>query len=69
MIKNIYDRTNKTYKHEYYCDNCFVCCIDNTKIYRHELAIDIEKFDLCYKCWKNFDKLTRGIDLLVKEDK
>ena len=23
MIKNIYDKTNKYYQHEYFCDYCF----------------------------------------------
>ena len=68
MIKNVYDKVNKEYRHDYYCDNCFIC-IDNAKIYRHEFAIDIEKFDLCYKCLRNFEKLMSGIDLLVKEEK
>ena len=68
MIKNIYDKDNKQYRHNYYCDNCLLC-IDYGKIYRNEFAIHVEKFDLCYKCWKNFNKLNEGIDLLVKEDK
>lgn len=68
MIKNIYDKDNKQYRHNYYCDNCFRV-LDFGKIYRQDFAIQVEKFDLCYKCWGHFEKLMRGIDILVKEEK
>ena len=68
MIKNVYDKVNKQYRHNYYCDNCYRV-LDNSKIYRSEFAIQVEKFDLCYKCCVHFEKLMSGIDLLVKEEK
>ena len=49
MIKNIYDKTNKYYKHEYYCDNCFEQ-IKYGEIFRNERAIKFNKFDLCSEC-------------------
>lgn len=55
MIKNIYDKKNKFYKHEYYCD-CCVIKIKNGKIFRSEFAIDENKFDLCHDCKKHWDE-------------
>lgn len=52
MIKNIYDKANKKYHHEYYCDCCFEE-IKNGKIFRSEFAIDENKFDLCRVCKKH----------------
>ena len=49
MIKNIYDKTNKYYKHEYYCDNCFEQ-IKYGEIFRNERAIKFNKIDLCSEC-------------------
>ena len=49
MIKNIYDKKNKYYKHEYYCDNCFEK-IKYGEILRNEKAIKFNKFDLCSEC-------------------
>lgn len=51
MIKNIYDKTNKYYKHEYYCDCCFSQFIYD-EILRHEKALAINIVDLCAKCYK-----------------
>lgn len=53
MIKNIYDKTNCYYYHDYYCDNCF-SEIKYGEILRHETAIKSNKFDLCSKCWNEF---------------
>ena len=55
MIKNIYDRTNKYYKHEYYCDNCFIY-IGLGEILRSEAAIKANKFDLCAKCYREWEE-------------
>ena len=55
MIKNIYNKTNKTYKHEYYCDNCFKV-IEYAEVYRNDLAVKAEKFDLCISCKYDWDK-------------
>lgn len=55
MIKNIYDKDNKTYKHSYYCDNCFKV-INYAEIYRNDLAIQAEKLDLCTRCKYHWDK-------------
>ena len=49
MIKNIYDKTNKYYKHKYYCDCCFKN-IEYGEILRNERAIKFDKFDLCSHC-------------------
>lgn len=54
MIKNVYDKVNKQYRHNYYCDNCFGI-LDFCKIYRQEFAIQCEKFDLCYTCYREFE--------------
>ena len=53
MIKNIYDKKNKHYKHEYFCDNCFIQIL-LTKIYRNKLALNVNKIDLCIDCYKLF---------------
>ena len=50
MIKNIYDKDNKQYRHEYYCDNCFAETTFGA-VYRHKEAIKNYKIDLCYKCY------------------
>ena len=50
MIKNIYDKKNNYYKHEYYCDNCFSKIRNGSKILRHEKAIKDNKLDLCINC-------------------
>ena len=55
MIKNIYDKKNNRYHHEYYCDCCFDK-IKNGKIFRSEFAIDENKFDLCRVCKKHWDR-------------
>ena len=49
MIKNIYDKDNKQYRHEYFCDNCFAE-ITYGRVYRNEEAIKRNKFDLCCDC-------------------
>lgn len=49
MIKNIYDKRNKHYIHEYYCDKCF-SEIRYGEIKRHDKAIEEKKFDLCSDC-------------------
>lgn len=54
MIKNIYDKTNNYYKHEYYCDDCF-CEIIYGEILRNERAIEENKFDLCASCKRKWD--------------
>lgn len=48
MIKNIYDKNNKRYTHEYYCDNCLLKI--RREIFRNEKAIKNNKFDLCKNC-------------------
>lgn len=56
MIKNIYDKKNKYYIHEYYCDNCF------RRIYYGEIlrsnfaVINLDKFDLCVECKIHYDE-------------
>ena len=55
MIKNKYDKVNKEYRHDYYCDNCFNE-ITFCKIYRNELAIQAERFDLCWDCKCEWEK-------------
>ena len=55
MIKNKYDKVNKQYRHDYYCDDCFKE-ITFCKIYRQELALQAEKYDLCYDCKVDWDK-------------
>lgn len=50
MIKNIYDRKNKYYKHEYYCDLCLNEISQYGEIFRNEKATEINIFDLCIKC-------------------
>ena len=62
MIKNIYDKKNNYYKHEYFCDYCFVE-IDKGEIFRNEEAIKRNKFDLCSKCkydWDMYEKNNKG---------
>lgn len=69
MIKNIFDRENKEYRHRYYCDSCFTD-ITNGRIYRNEEAIKNNEFDLCYKCmlkWENVND--KKIFELTKEQK
>ena len=51
MIKNIYDKYNKHYRHEYFCDNCFAE-ITYVRVYRNEGLMKSSKIDLCYKCFK-----------------
>ena len=51
MIKNIYDKYNKHYRHEYFCDNCFAE-ITYGRVYRNEGLMKHSKIDLCYKCFK-----------------
>ena len=51
MIKNIYDKYNKQYRHEYFCDNCFAE-ITYVRVYRNEGLMKSSKIDLCYKCFK-----------------
>ena len=53
MIKNIYDKKNKQYRHEYFCDNCLSEVLLG-KIYRNKLAIIVNKIDLCADCYKYF---------------
>ena len=51
MIKNIYDAKNNSYKHKYYCDNCFYEISEYGEILRNERAIKLDIFDLCSKCY------------------
>ena len=51
MIKNIYDKDNKQYRHEYYCDKCFAE-ITYARVYRNEGLMKSSKIDLCYECFK-----------------
>lgn len=53
MIKNIYDKDNKYYKHKYYCDYCFKE-LYNRDILRSEVAIKQNFFDLCVDCKRRF---------------
>ena len=55
MIKNIYDKVNNYYKHEYFCDYCFKE-IGFGEILRNEEAIKRNKFDLCSDCKKEWDE-------------
>lgn len=57
MIKNIYDKNNKYYIHEYYCDDCFkqICY---GEILRHKKARIFKAFDLCVDCWKKWNNDT-----------
>lgn len=57
MIKNIYDKVNNYYKHEYYCDCCFEE-IGSGEILRNEKAIKKNIFDLCSKCVRERDNDT-----------
>ena len=62
MIKNIYDKENKQYHHEYYCDYCFKE-IEYGEILRNKEAIKRNKFDLCITCkydWDFFEKNNKG---------
>ena len=63
MIKNIYDKNNKYYKHEYYCDNCFAE-IGAGEILRNEEASKRNKFDLCSDCkndWDGFEEINEEL--------
>ena len=51
MIKNIYDKSNKQYRHEYFCDKCFAE-ITYVRVYRNEGLMKSRNIDLCYKCFK-----------------
>ena len=51
MVKNIYDKINRTYKHKYYCDLCFTQISEYGEILRNEKAIILDIFDLCSKCY------------------
>lgn len=53
MIKNIYDKVNKDYKHEYFCDNCF-SKIEYSEILRNDFAMKVNLFDLCSECNRKF---------------
>lgn len=66
MIKNIYDKENCRYYHEYYCDSCFTRIRDNSNygpygcgsvkmIFRNEAAIEHNEFDLCDECKRKWD--------------
>ena len=55
MIKNIYDKYNKQYRHEYFCDNCFTE-ITYVRVYRNKKAIKFDKFDLCCNCKNSWDE-------------
>ena len=50
MIKNIYNKKNNRYYHEYYCDCCFKEISEYEEIFRNEKAIKLNRFDLCVKC-------------------
>lgn len=52
MIKNIYDKYNKQYRHEYFCDNCFAE-ITYGKVYQSKGVMKFNKFDLCYECYRD----------------
>ena len=63
MIKNIYDKKNKYYQHEYYCDYCFKE-IEYGEILRNEEAIKRNKFDLCSDCkneWDSFEETNKEL--------
>ena len=55
MIKNIYDKDNKWYQHEYFCDSCFDE-IENGEILRSEEGIKENQFDLCGTCKDDWDR-------------
>ena len=55
MIKNIYDKVNNCYTHEYFCDCCFDE-IEYDEILRSEEAIKENKFDLCRICKEDWDR-------------
>ena len=67
MIKNIYDRTNNYYKHEYFCDNCFKE-IESGEILRNEEAIKRNKFDLCSDCKNDWDEFEEINEELGKDE-
>ena len=54
MIKNIYDKYNKQYRHEYFCDKCFAE-ITYARVYRNEGLMKHNKIDLCYECFKYYE--------------
>ena len=63
MIKNIYDKENKQYRHEYFCDYCFKE-IGSGEILRNEEAIKRNKFDLCSDCkndWDSFEEINEEL--------
>lgn len=63
MIKNIYDKNNKQYSHEYFCDNCFAE-ITYGRVYRNEEAIKRNNLDLCWDCksdWDSFEKFNEEL--------
>ena len=63
MIKNIYDKDNEQYRHEYFCDHCFAE-ITYGKVYRNEEAIKRNKFDLCSDCkneWDEFEEINEEL--------
>ena len=62
MIKNIYDKVNNYYKHEYFCDYCFDE-IGDGEILRNKEAMKRDKIDLCIKCkddWDMYEKNNKG---------
>ena len=64
MIKNIYDKVNNRYHHEYYCDYCFKE-IEYGEILRNEEAIKRNKFDLCSDCknaWDDFEEINKELE-------
>lgn len=50
MIKNIYDKENKNYKHKYYCDCCYMEISEFGEICRNQKAMKFDLFDLCNRC-------------------
>ena len=71
MIKNIYDKKNNYYQHEYFCDYCFKE-IGYGEILRNEEAIKRNKFDLCSACkndWDIYEKENNELDKLREFDK
>lgn len=50
MIKNIYNKLNNKYQHEYYCDWCFNEISEYGDILRNEKAIKLNIIDLCSQC-------------------
>ena len=55
MVKNIYFKDGKHYLHEYYCDQCFKRIFFG-EILRSEAAIKANKFDLCAKCYREWEE-------------